>query len=692
MARFNEVQWNAMTIIKNLERILKVYYPKPKELNSKVQEILLKFEDQGYLRYSLTGRESLILLKDERDSPYKLRKYRLSPFPFVTNLELFSTTVGEWHQELLDYGIKSRLKSPEGQPTSRIGTHIFLIENHNVNSSCNWYLKKQYRRLESYRETSNYTAYWNLSLSLLRHSWSFKIACLNNWQPTWYKTLTLQELKKIFRNLIRILDLEEMTTTITNVWIESPKGKWRQLGVPGKAWRWYLHMLNMFISYLYDPVLSPAQYDGFIFNRGTKSWWVNTLWSPLLDTYGWIIEADIASGFPNLQLEKVYQALKEGGKIPDQVINLILTPLFSKVKRAASYPTLTTFIEDMENERWRNSNRSVHMGLGISPILFVITLDWALKKLNLLGKDFQYKFYADDGSFYFTLGWLKKLYLEHNHSISDYIHVLLEFRNPIISYLNSQPILRESGIQFCEQKSHFVRIQWLWTCSFNSLGLSLYSPLSIMGQLTKYILDEVIELKLRGNTRGRGYNPKTEKASTLPSRKELESIGKSGLIMTLEKLKRNWRKYFGLILSKLYGGQPNKPDTFKWKDKVSRKSLLGTLLRRGLNKSLSKSLRWTEYNSGSRCNKLLLGSLRGDHESRWVTEFGLDLERGFLSILRNKKGYRLLYPLTVNPITNPDRGLPEDTYFRKISEIRLSPSKYEYYKMKYEALTRLRET
>jgi len=43
------------------------------------------------------------------------------------------------------------------------------------------------------------------------------------------------------------------------------------------------------------------------------------------------------------------------------------------------------------------------MGLGISPILFVITLNWALQRSNLTDSHFQHKWYADDGSFYFTL-------------------------------------------------------------------------------------------------------------------------------------------------------------------------------------------------------------------------------------------------------------------------------------------------
>ena len=87
------------------------------------------------------------------------------------------------------------------------------------------------------------------------------------------------------------------------------------------------------------------------------------------------METDISSGFPNLNLSSVKLALKERGKIPSPIINLLLQPLTSRVKRADYYPTLETYIEDCENERWRHSNRSVHMGLGISPILFVITLD-----------------------------------------------------------------------------------------------------------------------------------------------------------------------------------------------------------------------------------------------------------------------------------------------------------------------------
>lgn len=77
-----------------------------------------------------------------------------------------------------------------------------------------------------------------------------------------------------------------------------------------------MHMLNMFISYIYCPSLSPEIYDGFLYNRGCKSWWENLLWGPLLEKYPYIFECDFSSGFPYLNLHSVQQALLSDGLLP----------------------------------------------------------------------------------------------------------------------------------------------------------------------------------------------------------------------------------------------------------------------------------------------------------------------------------------------------------------------------------------
>ena len=70
-------------------------------------------------------------------------------------------------------------------------------------------------------------------------------------------------------------------------------------------------MLNGFISisYIYEPKLDPPIYHGFIFNRGCKSWWEDTLWNNWLQDYENLSEIDLSSGFPNCSLIKLKECL-----------------------------------------------------------------------------------------------------------------------------------------------------------------------------------------------------------------------------------------------------------------------------------------------------------------------------------------------------------------------------------------------
>lgn len=91
--------------------------------------------------------------------------------------------------------------------------------------------------------------------------------------------------------------------------------------------------------------------------------------------FNFIYESDISSGFPNLNLHSLKKALLHDRLVPPDMINLILHHLKSPLIESSFFPNFETFVENMYNKSWRTSDRSVHMGLGISPLLFVITLN-----------------------------------------------------------------------------------------------------------------------------------------------------------------------------------------------------------------------------------------------------------------------------------------------------------------------------
>jgi len=441
-------------LLQNLDRILTNYHLPKEERTLQIKKIVEQFTNRTFLKYDLDGKAFLILCKDERKIKH-LRRYENAPFPLLSSLEDFSCYVGQWNEELLQYGIKTREKNDDKKnPPSPldIGIKIHLAYYKTLNSKGNNYLRKQYRNLEILRETSQIIKYWKLSWKLMSSSLSFRIASLNSWNSLWYKTYKYKELQNIFETLQKILSLKEQRTLIYNVWIESPRDKWRQLGVPKKAWRLYLHMLNMFLIYIYEPTLPCSEYEGFIFNRGTKSWWMNFLWSDLIKKYNFIVEVDLSSAFPNAHRRVLSQILKSDGLIPPNYINLILTHLQSPLHESSHFPTFETYVENLYNKNWRTSERSLHMGLGISPTLFVILLDRVLKQSKISNTYLKYKWYADDGSFYFTLRGLFNLIKSRGKSLIWVIKELTLGRNLILSLLNEIPLFQSSGIKLCPKK------------------------------------------------------------------------------------------------------------------------------------------------------------------------------------------------------------------------------------------------
>lgn len=150
------------SILKSLNKLLKPYYPELTGRKELINQIIKEYKNQEHLKISLDSKNSLILTKDVRKTNLS-GKYLESPFPFLTTLESFSTTLGDWNSELADYGIKSRFKlnDPEAL-TQSVGIKIHLIKTSRETSKCNLYLRRQYSRLESLRKQGGILAYWEL--------------------------------------------------------------------------------------------------------------------------------------------------------------------------------------------------------------------------------------------------------------------------------------------------------------------------------------------------------------------------------------------------------------------------------------------------------------------------------------------------------------------------------------------------
>jgi len=167
---------NLLSILNN---ILKPHL-KGDERKSLIQNLMTQLKSGKDVKYRLSDHTFLILSKEER-SIQTLRRYPSSPFPLLSVVEVFRSSIGSLNKDLLSYGIPSRLKwKDDSLLTEDISTHVFLIKSDTMSSSGNNYLKKQYKRLFSYRQAKRYLDYWQLSWDLMSKSWTFRLSCLNS--------------------------------------------------------------------------------------------------------------------------------------------------------------------------------------------------------------------------------------------------------------------------------------------------------------------------------------------------------------------------------------------------------------------------------------------------------------------------------------------------------------------------------
>jgi len=670
-------------LLKDLNLILKSHLPDPVERRTLIRNLASQFKEKSYIKISLSENSHLILTKDERKLK-NLRRYNDSPLPLLSNVEGFSNSIGAWNEELTAFGLHSRYKLNETPNMNSIGSKIYIAYTNNLNSKGNQYLRRQYKRLKTYRHYSQIDQYWNLAWTLMRKSFSFRLACLNSWSPTWYKEYSSSDLKTIFSQLVSILNLDSTQTIIRNVWIESPKNKWRQLGIPPKGWRLFFHMLNMFLSYIYEPQLPSSQYEGFIYNRGCTSWWKHLFSEGYLDKYSSLVEVDLSSGFPNLSLHTLREALSSDKLLPEYMINLLLTYLKSPLQESTWFPHIESYIENLYNKTWRTGHRSVHMGLGISPILFVISLHYLLQKEKIHNADLTTRWYADDGSFFFNIRGLWSLIRSKGKNSWWIVQELLKGHNLILSLLNDLPSFRKGGIKLCPKKSKLVRICNIWKTSFVCLGLRLYTNLNLYQQLTYLFLGRLVPLELMGYTRGKSPNPITGKPGTIGSRKRLNIWDSSHeRELNLHSLITQYNSYFDFLLSYLYNpitrsqehrSHPPKPKSVLWTLNRNFKRKAPTNLKKILN----------PYNTGSKLNEILLhlNVSSALPESWHLITPNWERELSFSWKLK---------PLQFDRIRNPLESSTSriDDLFLKYSEI---PKEYSQNPKHYEEYLRIQST
>jgi len=598
-------------------------------------------------------------------------RYKGSPFPLLANIESFKIKLGGYCQFLLSYGLKHRAKLGEPSTTGSSTVISMLVSDKGLSSQQQRFLRNQYKQLANYKSSGAWSSYWNKAFLLMRFSASFQIASLNAWDPSWYKSERITVLRNLFVGLDKILSGRDLNCVLRRFWIESPKGKWRSLAIPPRSWRLFLHMLNQFIMYAFEEILDVTMYHGFIYGRGCLSWWKELLISNKLTYYDYIGELDFSSAFPNLSLSCVEKALSESGRVPSNLINFILQILKSPLTPYTTFPSFESYVEDAGNKDWQKGNRSVHMGLSISPILFVIVMDWAFKKIQLFNSgEIKVLAYADDWSIFLTSKGL--LYLQGLCKMSGETNLETLF--------NSLPLFKEVGLKIDSKKSGWIRYAGLWLKSYVSLGLKL----NVTGSGS-----------LQGWTRGRSETPwrKGTEGSTLPLTMPLRD-GSLALPanLSIDYIMKNRPSYLGLILSKLYIGKLDSKVSQDFSLSILPCSFLGYYLKDRL--WLRWKLNLNIANASTFCNELLTILLTG---SPAVMDDKFKLKNYNFSqqtkLLRRLGSWNLIMncaSVLYIPHANPLSGLvpydpqnPYVDYFKKTSELLKDQESVAKYKAEY---------
>ena len=343
------------------------------------------------------------------------------------------------------------------------------------------------------------------------------LSTLNSWCPKYFDLKYIKVIKSLF-TLQKLISQNITHGPLQNVWIESPKGKYRLICVPDFAYRWYCRMWNDALSVWCKPRIH-SNYHGFIYNKGCLSWWKNFI-SQNWEKYDNIYEFDMASFFPNVNKKEGYEALIYFG-VPKTYATHIINLVSGEIKDSKKYLDVSCFYEETLNKAYRLTNRNLPMGNALCPLISNLVLYKHFDELGFnVDKDLMITGYADDNMLLCT----KKGYLELEEMIKH------SGKNTLEEFLSDE----YKGILIEPDKSGWIKKWGLIKKDLKNLGLKLDLKTST----------------LQGSTRGTDKN----KPSTL----ELNLKTETSLInYSFLKSPLNMEKYFGFLQSRLYIGSWN---------------------------------------------------------------------------------------------------------------------------------------
>jgi len=237
-------------------------------------------------------------VQDQPHNGYKAIK-------LLPNVRKFKVEISGYDMLFAAFGIEKRLN-----PKLKFEFH--------TNGSLNRYVLQQFNRMTACAKTDPVKC-WRIGMRLVRKSNIFFVMALNHVFPKWHRDLKLSSVVRLAIAVRRIANNPESKLDFKRVYLKEPK-KWRPLGVPTPAWRIYLHMMNVILSFYYEASgrFRDSQH-GFRAGRGTL-----TAWRVILDKVikaKDIYEFDLKGFFDSINLDYIAMQMTKD-LIPHNIVKL----------------------------------------------------------------------------------------------------------------------------------------------------------------------------------------------------------------------------------------------------------------------------------------------------------------------------------------------------------------------------------